>query len=196
MGEIKSAFERAMERVEKLEKPSEEEVLKWKYLPEGQKLAADYLREGGSLVAELGKHEEKAKRFVIKGAEEILLRNISLPINDVVRKNNKRAMDGIKAIKTDKGAIENVYSKMRRIFAHYENEGEQQRRQAYEGLRQDFQAGIEQAMRQQGNLPSGARVEAESHPQFREEWRNVLAQLDSQYLKLLDEYKQEIARIR
>jgi len=43
MGEIKSAFERAMERVEKLEKPSEEEVLKWKYVPEGQKLAAEYL---------------------------------------------------------------------------------------------------------------------------------------------------------
>jgi hypothetical protein len=196
MGEIKSAFERAMERVEKLEKPSEEEVLKWKYVPEGQKLAAEYLREGGSLIAELGKCQEKAKHFVIKGAEEIFLRNIGLPVNDVVRKNNKRAMEGIKAIKTDKGAIENVYSKMRRIFAHYENEGEQQRRQAYDGLRQDFQTRIEQAMRQQGGLPPGATVEPENHPQFQEEWHHFLAQLDSQYLKLLDEYKQEIARIR
>jgi hypothetical protein len=185
-----------MERVEKLEKPSEEEVLKWKYVPEGQKLAAEYLREGGSLVAELGKHQEKAKRFVVMGAEEILLRNISLPINDVIRKNNKRAMEGVKAIKTDKGAIENVYSKMRRIFAHYENEGEQQRRQAYEGLRQDFQARIEQAMREQGGLPPGARVESEGHPQFQEEWRRISAQFDSQYLKLLDEYKQEITKIR
>ena len=39
------------------------------------------------------------------------------------------------------------------------------------------------------------KIEVESQPQFQEEWRRLQAQLDSQYLKLLDEYKQELLSI-
>ena len=196
MGEIKSAFEKAMERVEKIGEASEKEIARWKYIPEGEKLAARYLKDEGNLTAELGKYGEEAKHFVIEGAEEVLLRNIDLPLNDLAKKNSRRAMEAIKTLKKDKGSVENVYSKMRRIFSHYEQEGEQQKRQAYEGLRQDFHARIEQAIRQQGGLPAGANINVESHPQFQEEWRRVLAQLNSQYYKLLEEYKQEITGIR
>jgi len=196
MGEMKSAFEKAMERVAKIGEPSEEETLKWKYVPEGQALAAKYLKEGGSLVAELGRYAEEARPFVVKGAEEVLLRNIDLPANDFAKKSNKKAMEAIKALKEDKGAVENVYSKMRRIFEHYEQDGEQQRRQAYEMLKQRFQAMIQQAMQQQGGLPPGARVDVESQPQFQEEWRRTVAQLDAQYNTHLDEYKQEISSLR
>jgi hypothetical protein len=195
MGEIKSAFEKAMERAEKLEKPSEEELLRWKYVPEGQKLAADYLREEANLAGELGNYEEGPKRFVIEGAGEILLRSIGLPVHDAARKSSKRAMEGVKVIKRDKGALENVYSQIRRLFEHYENEGEQQRRQAYDSLKQSFQMRIQQAVQQQGGLPPGARIDVESQPQFQEEWRRVQAQVDSQYHRLLDEYKQEITNI-
>ncbi len=38
-------------------------------------------------------------------------------------------------------------------------------------------------------------IDVESQPQFREEWRKMQAQLDSQYAKLLDEAKQELLRI-
>ena len=40
MGEIKSAREIAMEKIEKLGEATDEELLKWKYVPEGGKLAA------------------------------------------------------------------------------------------------------------------------------------------------------------
>lgn len=195
MGEIKSAFEKAMERVEKIGKASEEEVIKWKYIPEGQKLAVRYLKDECNLTVELGKYEDKAKPLVTQGAEEVLLRNINLPANDVAKKNNKKVMEAIKALKRDKGGVENVYSKIRNIFSHYEQEGEQQRRQAYGMLKQDFQTKIQQLMKQQG-LSMGANINVESQPQFQEEWRRVLARMDSQYYKLLDEYKQEIVHIR
>ncbi len=196
MGEIKSAFEKAMEKVEKIGEASEEELMKWKYTPKGQRLAVEYLKEECNLTAELGKYEEETRRFVVEGAQEVLLRSIGLPLNEFAKKNSRRAMEAIKALKRDKASLENVYSKIRRIFAHYEQEGEQQRRQAYETLKQDFQMKIQQAIQQQTGVPAGVKIDVERQPQFQEEWRRTLAQLDSQYQKLLEEYKQEILGIR
>ena len=192
---MKSAFERAMERIKDLEEPSKEEVLTWKCLPEGQKLAVRYLKEEFNLASEIGKFKDEERRYVVKGAEEVLLRNISLPVHDTAKKTTKRAMDAIKAIKKDKNAVENTFSKMRRVFDHYTGEGEQQRKQAYEMLKQDFQVKLQQAMRQQG-IPPGTKINIESQPQFQEEWHMALSQMDAQYNQLLDEYKQEIANSR
>lgn len=193
--EMKSAYDRAMERIKSLEEPSKEEVLTWKYVPEGQKLAVRFLKEEFNLVNEMGKFKDEERRYVAKGAEETLLRNIVLPIHDIAKKNNKRAMDAVKAIKKDKTAVENVFTKMRRVFDHYSGEGEQQRKQAYEMLKQDFQMKLQQAMRQQG-IPPGTKINIESQPQFQEEWHMTLSQMDAQYNQLLDEYKQEIANLR
>jgi len=193
--EMKSAYDRAMERIRSLEEPSKEEVLTWKYVPEGQKLAVRFLKEEFNLATELSKFKDEERRYVAKGAEEVLLRNIVLPIHDIAKKNNKRAMDAVKAIKKDKTAVENVFTKMRRVFDHYTGEGEQQRKQAYEMLKQDFQAKLQQAMRQQG-IPPGTKINIEGQPQFQEEWHLTLSQMDAQYNQLLDEYKQEITNLR
>jgi len=193
--EMKSAYDRAMERIKSLEEPSKEEVLTWKYVPEGQKLAVRFLKEEFNLATEIGKFKDEERRYVAKGAEEVLLRNIVLPVHDIAKKNNKRAMDAVKAIKKDKTAVENVFTKMRRVFDHYTGEGEQQRKQAYEMLKQDFQAKLQQAMRQQG-IPPGTKINIESQPQFQEEWHLTLSQMDAQYNQLLDEYKQEITNLR
>lgn len=194
MDEIKSAYERAMERINDIGEASEEEKLKWKYIPEGQKLATKCFQDECNLTVELNKYGDKEKPLVIQGAEEVLLRNIGLPASDVAKKNNKKAMEAVKALKRDKGGVENVYSKIRNIFSHYEQEGEQQRKQSYEMLKQDFYSKIQQIMRQQG-IPAGGNIDIERQPQFQEEWRRVSAQLDSQYYNLLDEYKQEIMSI-
>jgi hypothetical protein len=92
-------------------------------------------------------------------------------------------------------AVENAYSKMRRIFNHYTEQGEQQRRQAYESLKAEFEAKLQQAVQQQLGSLMRIRIDVEKQPQFQEEWRKIQTQLDSQYLKLLDEYKQELSDI-
>ena len=195
MGDIKSAREIAMEKVEKLGRATDEERLRWKYVPEGERLAARYTKQDCNLVAELNQYEEKVTRYVIEGAVDILVRNINLPNNDLTRRNNKRAMDGLKTLKSDKVGVENVYTKIRRIFNHYMEQGEQQRKQAYESLKTEFEAKVQQAVQQQLGLPMGIKIDVERQPQFQEEWRKMQAQLDSQYLKLLDEYKQELLSI-
>ena len=196
MDEMKSAYERAMERAESLGKASEEDMTKWKYLPEGAKLAAKYLRDEFDLATEIGKYEEKARQLVVQGAQEAFLRNIDLPRNDLAKKKSKKVMEAIKELKRDKVGIENVYTKLRRVFSHYEKEGEQQRRQTYEAVKRDFEAKLMQAAQQQLPATPPPKINVESHPQFQQEWRRVLAQLDSQYLKLLEEYKKEILTTR
>ena len=196
MGDIKSALEIAMEKVEKLGKATDEERLKWKYVPEGEKLAARYLRQDCNLVVELDQYEEKVKRYIIEGAADILVRTINLPRDDLARRNNRRAMDGIKILNSDKASVENVYSKIRSIFNHYAEQGEQQRKQAYESLKTEFEAKMRQLIQQQLGSVVGIKVDVERQPQFREEWRKLQTQLDSQYLKLLDDYKQELLSIR
>ena len=195
MGDIKSALEIAMEKVEKLEKATDEERLRWQYVPEGEKLGVRYLKEGGNLVVELGKYEEKVKRCIIEGAADILVRNINLPKDDLAKRNNRRAMEGLKNLKSDKVAVENVYSQLRYLFNHYMEQGEQQRKQAYETLKTEFEARVRQAVQQQLGLLAGARIDVEKQPQFQEEWRKIQTQIDSQYYKLLDEYKQELSVI-
>lgn len=195
MGDIKSALEIAMEKAEKLGKATDEERLKWKYVPEGERLAAKYIKQDCNLVAELSKYEENVTGYVRKGAVDILVRNINLSRNDLEKRNNKKAMEGLKTLKSDKVGVENVYTKLRRIFEYYMETGEQQRKEAYEALKADFEAKMQQAVQQQlGPLP-GIKIDVEREPQFQEEWRRIQAQLDSQYIKLLDEYKQELRSI-
>ncbi len=195
MGDIKSALELAMEKIEKLGEVTEQERLKWKYVPEGEKLAARYMKIGCNLVDEMSQYEENVKRYIIDGAGDILARNINLPKSDLAKRNNKRAMDGLKVIRSNKVGVENIYSKIRRLFNHYIEQGKDQRTQAYEALKAEFEAKVQQAIQQQLGSLVGIKVDVEKQPQFQEEWRKIQAQLDSQYLKLLDEYKQELSGI-
>jgi len=195
MGDIKSAREIAMEKVAKLGAATDEERRKWKYVPEGENLAVRYLKQDCDLAVEMSQYEKNVARYIIEGAADILSRNINLPKDDLARRNNKRAMDGLKSLKSDKVGVENVYSKMRRIFNHYTEQGEQQRRQAYESLKAEFEAKIQQLAQQQLGSLAGVRIDVERQPQFQEEWRKIQTQLDIQYLKLLDEYKQELSSI-
>jgi len=195
MGDIKSALELAMEKVERLGEATDEERLKWKYVPEGEKLAARYLKQNLNLVAELSNYEENVIRHIKEGACDILIRSINLPKDELARRNNKKAMEGLKTLKSDKIGVENIYSKMRSIFNHYIEEGEQQRKQAYEQLKVEFEAKVQQAIQQQLGSVMGIKIDVERQPQFQEEWRKLQTQLDSQYLMLLDEYKQELSAI-
>jgi len=195
MGIIKSAAEIAREKLEKIGEPTEQERLKWKYGPEGEKLAALYLKEDINLVNEVKKYDEKAKKFVIASVGDILLRNISLPRNEAARKTNKKAMDGLKAIKNDKVAVENVFSKIRHVLDHYTQEGAKQKKQAYESLKAEFDAKIQQAIRQKTGVNARVNIDVEKQPQFLEEWQRLQTQMEAKYLTLFDEYKQEMTVI-
>jgi hypothetical protein len=196
MGEIKSAAEIAREKLEKIGEPTEEERLKWRYGPEGEKLAARYLKEDCNLVSEVGKYDARAKKFVVGSITDILARNISLPRNEAIRRTNKKAMDGLKALKNDKVAIENLFSRIRHVLDHYVQEGAKQKKQAYESLKAEFEAKIQEAVRQKTGVNAKIKVDVEKQPQFLDEWQRVQSQMEAQYINLLDDYKKELAAIK
>jgi len=196
MGEIKTAAQIAAEKLAQIGEPTEQERLKWKYGPEGEKLAALYLRDDINLINEVKKYDEKARGFITGSVNDILLRNIGLPRNDAARRTNKKSMDGLKLLKNNKAAVENVLKKMQHILDHYVREGAQQKQQAYEQLKQDFEDRIQQAIRKQtGTNTARVKIDVEKQPQFQEEWQRLQAQMEGQYAQLLDEYRQELAAI-
>jgi formate dehydrogenase maturation protein FdhE len=197
MDEIPSALDRALERVEKLGKASSEELQRANRVEDGQRLGARYVKGEVSLLTELNRIEdEQTRKWVGEGAQEVMIRNIDLPSSDSAKKQNKASMEGIKLVKTDKARTENVFSKMRQVFDHYNEMGEHQRKQAYEDLKANITAKLRQAMQQQsGGMPPLNLGNIETNPQFQMEWRRVQGQLDSQYLVLLKEYKEQLAAI-
>jgi hypothetical protein len=196
MGDIKSAAEIAQEKLAKIEAPTEAERLKWKYGPEGEKLAARYLKEDTvNLAAEVKKFDDKARQFVAASISDILLRNIGLPRNEVAVKTNKKAMDALKLLKNNKTAVENVFSRMHHVLDHYVQEGDKQKKQAYEALKVDFDAKLQQAIRQKTGTNARVKIDVEKQPQFQEEWQRLQAQMEAQYINLMDDYKKELAAL-
>ncbi|MBE0480882.1 MAG: hypothetical protein IBX68_07875 [Dehalococcoidia bacterium] len=196
MSEIKSAFERAMERAERLGKASEEDLNKWRYIPEGEGLAARCLRDDCNIRIEIDKYDLAVRELVSQGAQKVLVRNLDLPRNEHARRMNKKVMEAVKELKQDKVSTENVYTRMRRIFSHYEQEGQQQRQQATEAVKREMETRMRAAAQQQLGPAASPRFNVEAQPEFQQELRRVLAHLDSQYLHVLDEYKEEILNIR
>jgi hypothetical protein len=195
MADIKSAFEIAMEKLKDIEDATPEERLKWKFNPRGEELAGKYIKDDINLVSELSHYGEAERKYVVQGISTILIRNIDLPRNDAIKKINRKAMDGIKLVKKDKTAVENLFSKIRYIFNHYAEQGEQQKKQAYEHVKMQFAAKLQQAVQQQMGPNARMNINVESHPQFQEEWRKTLIELDGQYLEHLNEYKKELQKI-
>jgi len=199
MGDIKSAFEIAMEKANKIESATPEEKLKWKFMPLGEQLAAKYLKDDINLLAETSKYKDEERRYVIQGAVGVLARGIDLPKNEGIKRTTRKAMEGIKLLKNDKTKVEAVYSKIRYILTHYSNEGEQQKKQAFEQVKIQFTAKLKQAVQQQqragGAQVDISNIDIERHPQFQEEWRRVLAQMDMQYLEHLNENRRELMEL-
>jgi hypothetical protein len=195
MADIKSAYEIAMEKINKIESATPEERLKWKYIPKGEELAGKYIKDDINLAAELGKYGEQERKYVAQGISSILIRNIDLPKNDAVKKNNKKVMDGLTTVKKDKKALENVFSKIRYIFNHYAEQGEAQKKAAYEQVKEEFSMKLQQALAQQGSNARINSIDIERQPQFQEEWRKMLIRLDAQYMQHISEYKHELQAI-
>jgi hypothetical protein len=195
MADIKSAREIALEKAEKLEAPTEKERLTWKYRPEGEQIAARYLKDDESLVAGLNRYDESVKAYLKAGAAAILIENIALPKNDFIKNMNRKAMEGLRLLKGDKAQLDNIFSRLRQLFTHYSDQGEKQKKMAYQEIKTEFEAQIRPEMEKQLGLMPGAKIDVENLPQFQQQWRKVVNQMDSQYMSHLKSYKEALNQI-
>jgi hypothetical protein len=194
MAEIKNARDIAQEKIAGVGAATEADKLRWKYTPEGEKLAAAYLKDGRDLAGELARAPEQSLPYLKKGLETVLLANINLPKDEATQARNKRAMDGILMLKKDRAGALKIMNQIKQIFGHYSDQGKKQRESTYEALKDKYTVKLKQALEKQLGPNSGQELDisVESLPQFQEEWRHTTVQMDGQYLKLLDEYKREL----
>jgi len=194
MSEMKSAWEKALEKAEKLGKPSAEELKQLEYIPTGNMLAAKFLQEEKfDLDAELTKYKGSgARQYIIQGAQEIFMRNISLPHNEQDKKVTSRAMAGIKLLKENKKQLDVIYDRINNLLSYYE----QARQQTFAQFKKNFETKLQEASKTlQQSAGAGVNIEAQIQQQFQDEWRRTGNELDAQYQKTLEEHKQQIIKI-
>lgn len=194
MGEMKSAWQIAMEKADKLGKVSPDELNSIKYVPEGNRIASHFLQdEKSDLAAELAKFPPaEAAPFVKKGIDEILVRNIMLPHNDEDTRKTKRAMAGLRLIKENKKQLEAILGLVNTLINQYQVALQQ----TYGEFKKKAEVTIQQASR--GMRPQGRDqmpLEQKLQLQLQEEWREVHSELDAQYDKALNEHRQKIREL-
>ena len=116
---IKSALEKALEKVDQMEAPSEEELLEWKWIPKGKQIAAQYLQGASDLQEAIVSTEDIGKSQFVKGIVETLLENIRLPKSEQEFKRNETALEGLKSIKDDKNSMDELIGRVQYVCTQY-----------------------------------------------------------------------------
>lgn len=192
--EIKSAFEKAMERAEKLGRASPEEMKKAEWFSKGNMIGAKYLQQDiKDLAMELSKIEEDVRMYVDEGLDEVLRRNIDLPKNGFTRDRSQRALEGILALKENNSALKEAMDQIGHLFAYYE----QAMQQMQVSLRQEFEGKLADAMGVMAQqFGTRNKMDLHRHPQFQEQLRQAVAGLDAQYVPVLNDLKQRLAGLK
>ncbi|MFC1865937.1 hypothetical protein ACFLYB_04425 [Chloroflexota bacterium] len=197
MTDIKSSREIALQKTDNLGEPTTEDRLRWKYVPKGEKLAVECLRKRVDINEKLSVFKEEAKRYIKKGMESVFLANIELPRNETIKNNNELIMGYLRCIKNEKTLAEEVINSFGQLFEHYEEQGKQQREQVYGNLKLEYGEKLRQAVEKQLGMTEtmDMDMDVEKLPQFHREWQQAQAQLDSQYIKLLNDYRLQLKAI-
>jgi hypothetical protein len=189
MAEIKSTMELVMARAAKMAANAKPVENKEEQEKTGMRIAADYLdKKLQDLVAELGKQKPEDQLAINKGAAGILLRNIVLPRDEMLKERNGIALQGITELiqAAGAGALTSVCSELQQILQQYGKHKEQVVEQVEEALKGQLQ---QQAMAK-GVDPE--RLTAKMHPQYQEEMGKVEQDLNGQYTQALDQRKEAI----
>ena len=147
MAEIRSAIEIAMEKADRLGRATKEELQAEKWLDHGHRIVVRYMQgEIEDLEAGFSDISGDEMQLVLKGAIEILLRNIVLPRDKDQWPSIKKALSGFLELK---GSVANqTIPRIEQLLKSYE----QTRDQYHEQLKMQMQnhlGGIKQAISQQ-----------------------------------------------
>ncbi len=191
---IKSAYETAMERFKQRKEVTRSENEKMENVPLGKTMAAKFLRENNcDILAEIDKHPDNIKEYLIEGAQETFLGNISLPTEKTDLDTNKMAMEGLLAIKKNKPAVVEIFSQLEHLFKYYE----QAVAQTFSQFKDSYAAKISSTVKTlEERAGTKLKIDLEKQPGFREEWMKFVSRLNSQYEGILAEQKEKLRQIK
>jgi len=188
MGEMKSAFERALERAEKLGKLSPEEIKESKekeFIPIGRALVEQYLGHGyGHILEEdMARYSGEGKDIVVKAALSRLVEAIDMGSGETT----ERAIGGILALK-EEGEIGQIAGQIRSLFEEYK----QAEKDRYEKEKGEVERRELELLRQLGI--SGSAI-GEINLEASETWKEICGALYSEFDQRLNQLKEQLLRI-
>ena len=178
--EIKTAYQIAIEKLAAIEEPTVAEKHTWKYVPQGEKLAARYLKGDAELLSELAVYAEDARPYVTRGIAGILLPGIRLPHTEAEVAAVNRMIEGIRLIVNDTRTATELLGRLQQVFEHYTQTGTTQMQHAREQLKQQMTARVQQALAQKVGNNAGLTIDIEAQPEFQAEWRKLQTQFEGQ----------------
>jgi len=185
VGEMKSAFERALERAEKLGKLSPEEIKESKekeFILIGRALVEQYLGHGYGhiLEEEMARYSGEEKDIVVKAALSRLVEAIDLGSGETA----ERAIGGMLVLKKE-GEIGQIAGQIKSLFEEYK----QAEKDRYEKEKGGVERKERELLRQLGI--SGSAV-GEINLEASGTWRQILADLYSQFDQRLHQLKEQL----
>ena len=189
MAEIKSTMDMVLERAAKMAAAAQPEVDSEDLIKTGMRLAAEYLNQQETDLAQLlAAQSAKDQVAIRKGMAQTLLRNIVLPRDPQLQASGKRALQGVLSLGDKSGDIKSICQELSQILEQYGQHKEQMTKQLEDAIR----AQLEQQQMAQGGKRGQAPVNPAMHPQYREELAKMLTSLNNQYNDAMKQRKEMI----
>lgn len=188
MAEIRSTLEMVMERAARMAAEHEGKASDDLLVKEGMKLAAEYMNTGNAdLAGAITSRSEAERAPFVKGILDTLLRNITLPRDESIAENAEKALDAVNTL-TD-GASGDICSELHQLLGQYGQHKEQVTNQLDDAIRNQL---VQQYAQQGREIADPSTINPAMHPQYAEEMKRMMSDLNSQYIQAFDQRKEMI----
>ena len=192
MGEMKSAYDRAMERAVKMGSLPPDDLKKQeeeRMITVGRALSEKYLEHGHTKVLndDIGKFRAGEKDVVSKGARLGLAQSLSFN-RGVTLESLDRVAAGLRSLTSDKqGAIEKMFGSVKTLLDEMEAEMDRTYSNEFSRL-EDERRGLLKQLGISGSAVAGVNVEGGSA------WQQIEAGLRAQYNAKLEPLKRDLSQ--
>ena len=159
----------------------------------GNNAAAAFMKDKGyDLKAEVARYPEPYESYFSFGVQKYLMYKIMLPAEESIWETNRRAMEGLLAIKKNKEAVKEVFSRLEDLFDLYEKTVTQK----FSQFKENFAEKINEKVKSTGKRSEvNLKINLEKRPGFQEEWMKLLDGLNTQHENILEEHKEKLRQI-
>ena len=181
MGEIKTAYEKALERFQDVS-ADKVSLHKTKAIEKGNRLCASYLNgEEIDLDKELGNVEASEKEWVIEGMSDTILAQISLPSDDLAIQRIDKVKELVLYFSPQPQVAEQLLAQYKQVCEQYLS--------TKKDLTEQMKAQYMQMMQQQGQQGAGM------DQNFLEAMQKQLKDLDEQFKPAIQKVKQHLRQV-
>ena len=158
----------------------------------GMRIAASYLNgEGVDLMTTLNDQAPEEQMAVRSGMVRTLSRNIVLPRDEEISAASLQSLQGIQELSGGAADIGTVCAEINQILEQYNQHKAQVKQQLDDAIRNQ----LKQKLLEQGqSVDDEMSLNPAMHPQYKEEWARMTADLNNQYNQALDQRKEIISQ--